>query len=423
LGFFPNSYHIALMRPLIIFARVVVPFGIGYYISYLYRTVNVVISGQMASELALSAADLGLLTGLYFIIFAAFQTPLGILLDRYGPRRTQAILLIFAAIGSGIFAVSDEFGLLALGRGLIGLGVSGCLMAALKANATWFASDRLPLINGITVAFGSFGALTATVPVELVFEALGWRSIFSILAVFTSCLIIGTWLAVPEGKKTFSGPGPTLDEQFRELAFVYKNGFFWRVSVVTFVHNAAFLSYQSLWMGPWLRDMAGFDASNVAFTMLLFNGGMFLGVLGIGALAERLQLVGIKPIVVVAAGILGSISVQLFFVFDVSSNHKLLCFLFGFFGSSTLLVYSVLTQNFPKSLTGRVNTAQNMLTFIGAFVAQWGIGLIINQWPASSNGNFDPAGHQSAFAFMVILQILAFLFFAWPRNKNPDNES
>ncbi len=64
-----------------------------------------------------------------------------------------------------------------------------------------------------------------------------------------------------------------------------------------------------------------------------------------------------------------------------------------------------------------------MLTFIGAFVAQWGIGLIINQWPASSNGNFDPAGHQSAFAFMVILQILAFLFFAWPRNKNPDNES
>ena len=92
-----------------ILLTVVVPFGVGYYVSYLFRTVNVVISGAMAEDLALTAADLGLLTSIYFIIFAVFQTPLGILLDRYGPRRTQVFLLLFAILGSLLFAYSENF--------------------------------------------------------------------------------------------------------------------------------------------------------------------------------------------------------------------------------------------------------------------------------------------------------------------------
>jgi len=407
------------ISPARIFLTVVLPFGVGYYISYLYRTVNVVISGPMAQDLALTAAELGLLTSLYFIVFASFQTPLGILLDRYGPRRTQIYLLIFAVIGSGLFSISDNFVVLAIARGLIGLGVSGCLMAALKANATWFSAERLPLVNGVTVAFGSFGALSATVPVEYMFEAWGWRMIFALLAVVTAVLLVATWLVVPEQKRQAESAGPSLSEQFRDLGLVYRSSFFWRVSVVTFVHNAAFLSYQSLWMGPWLRDVGGFAASYVAGTMLWFNIGMFIGVLVIGVLADRLQRFNIKPIVVVGVGIFASISVQACFVLELAEFARVLCFLFGFCGSSTLVVYSVLTQNFPKRLTGRVNTAQNMLTFIGAFAAQWGIGVIINQWPATAAGGYDPAGHHAAFLTMLALEAAAFIFFLWPRRRPP----
>ena len=138
---------------------VLLPFGFGYYLSYLFRTVNVVIAPNLAKDLDLSAADLGFLTSIYFILFAAFQTPLGVILDRYGPRSVQIFLLVFAAIGSAMFAISDSMEILILARGMIGLGVSGCLMGALKANVEWFPAARLPLINSFTMTFGTFGAL------------------------------------------------------------------------------------------------------------------------------------------------------------------------------------------------------------------------------------------------------------------------
>lgn len=402
--------------PRILFT-VVVPFGVGYYISYLFRTVNVVISGSMAEDLKLTAADLGLLTSIYFIIFAVFQTPLGILLDRYGPRRTQVFLLLFAILGSTLFAYSENFLVLSIARGLIGLGVSGCLMAALKANSSWFAAERLPLINGITVAFGSFGALSATVPVEWLFQLFGWRPIFTLLAIFTMMLLLVTWLIVPEegderGNNLFS-----LREQFGELALVYRSPFFWRVSVITLFHNAAFLSYQSLWMGPWLRDVGGFEPPEIAKTLLIFNLGMFIGVICIGAIASKLQSLNIRPIFVLGVGVSASILIQIFFVCELIQYKDWLCFFFGFFGSANLLVYSVLTQDFPKKLTGRVNTASNMLSFVGAFIVQWGIGLVINQWPVRANGNYDPAGHQVAFSLVVFFEICAFIFFVWPRTN------
>jgi len=398
-----------------VFLTVVGPFGLGYYISYLYRTVNIVISGPMAEDLSLSPSELGLLTSVYFIVFAAFQTPLGIILDRFGPRLTQVYLLLIAVFGSVLFASSQDFVTLLIARGLIGLGVSGCLMAAIKANATWFPAERLPLINGVTVAFGSFGALSATVPVEWLFQSLGWRPIFYLLGIASLILVIVTWWFVPHKKAVDQHNVVGWKEQIKQLALVYGNPFFWRVSVVTFVHNAAFLAYQTLWMGPWLRDVGGLEPGPVAFTLLLFNIGMFVGVLSIGALAERLQSLGVKPEVVLGLGIFGSICVQLFFVFEFRPGIDILCFLFGYLGSASLLCYSVLTQNFPKHLTGRVNTAMNMLTFIGAFVAQWGIGMIINQWGVAANGNYDPQGHQVAFGLIVGCEIFAFLFFVFPR--------
>ncbi len=96
---------------------VLLPFGLGYYLSYLYRTVNLVISPRLANDLSLTPDDLGFLTAVYFITFAAFQTPLGVMLDRYGPRRIQSALLLFAVAGSALFAIAEEFYLLAIARG------------------------------------------------------------------------------------------------------------------------------------------------------------------------------------------------------------------------------------------------------------------------------------------------------------------
>ncbi len=408
-----------------IILTVLLPFGLGYYLSYLYRTVNLVISPRLARDLSLTPDDLGLLTAVYFITFAAFQTPLGVLLDRYGPRRVQGSLLLFAVAGSAMFAVAEDFFLLAVGRGLIGLGVSGCLMAALKANVMWFPRERLPLFNGLTVAFGAFGALSATVPVEELYNEFGWRSIFTILAIMTAVTVVATFLIVPDrqsGSTATTGGLSAVFEQFRGLSSVYGNAFFWRVSIVTLVHNGAYLSYQSLWMGPWLRDVAGFDSSAIADTLLWFNTGMFCGVVGIGVIADWLQRFGIKPIAMVGIGIFGSIAVQASFALEAVSYAVPLCVAFGFFGSSTLLAYAVFGQHFPAEAIGRVNTAQNMLTFIAAFAVQWGVGAVIGLWPVLADGRYDPAGHQAAISTMVGLEILGLLWFLWPRKAEREME-
>lgn len=405
---------------------VLVPFGLGYYLSYLYRTVNVVIAKPLATDLSLSAADLGFLTSVYFIVFAAFQTPLGVLLDRYGPRRVQAALLIFAAVGGLLFSISSNFLILTLARGLIGLGVSGCLMAAIKANVLWFPKERLPLVNGITATFGTLGALSGTVPVELLYDAFGWRAIFLILTLVTVAASIVIFFAVPEkGMSTKGGAiAPSgVKGQIRDLGKIYTSRLFWRIGIIGFVHNSVFLSYQALWMGPWLRDVADQSFSTVAETLFWFNVGMFVGVLGLGTLADQLQKFGIKPQTVMGVGIGLSLGVQSMFVLEQVAFTTPLCFAFGFFGSSALLVFSILGQTFPTNLVGRANTAQNMLSFIGAFAAQWGIGEIINLWPEIEGGQYDPAGHRAAFMTAIGIELAAFLYFLMPNRREGSDDN
>ena len=164
---------------------VFLPFGCGYYLSYLFRTINAVISENLIVDLNLGPAALGLLTSIYLIAFASTQFPLGVALDRYGPRWVNAVLLMFAAAGAAIFAFAESFWLLLVGRALIGIGVSAALMSAFKANALWFPGDRIPLMNNLIGAFGAVGAITATRPVEMLLHIAEWRDIFAGLAVVT----------------------------------------------------------------------------------------------------------------------------------------------------------------------------------------------------------------------------------------------
>jgi len=396
---------------------VLIPFGFGYFLSYLFRTVNVVIALDLAAELKLTAADLGLLTSIYFILFAAFQTPLGVILDRYGPRRVQVALLVVAALGSILFAISNSMAVLTAARSLIGLGVSGCLMAALKANSQWFSRVRLPFVNACTMSFGTFGALTGTIPVEMLAGLYGWRMIFIGLAAITLALGLVTAFVIPDHvslKKNADQNNYKFGDQFRDLVSIYRDRYFWQIAVVTLLHGGVFLSYQALWMGPWLTDVAGYSQISVANAMWFFNVGMFAGVVGFGVLADRLQKFGLSLMTVVRFGVCASLVVQIMFAAEVTSLAVFMCAAFGFFGSSTLLVYSLLGQNFPSHMVGKVNTAQNMMIFISAFGLQWGIGVIIDFWPAVGDGRYDPAGHQVALIFVIALEVLAFIWLLCP---------
>ncbi len=170
------------------------------------------------------------------------------------------------------------------------------------------------------------------------------------------------------------------------------------------------MAIQGLWTGPWLRDVAGLDREVGALNLLLVAAAMVTGFLGMGTLAYRLSQKGIKPILVASIGMVFFMLVQLALTLGFSNVALPLWLGFGFFGTSGILMYAVLSQAFPSELTGRVNTALNLLVFMTAFAGQWGIGAIIDGWP-SQNGGYHPQGYQMAFAVVLVLQVVAFSWF------------
>ena len=130
-----------------------------------------------------------------------------------------------------------------------------------------------------------------------------------------------------------------------------------------------------------------------------------------GAVAERLSRMGIKPIAVAVAGMNAFMIIQALLILEITSWAYILWILFGIFGTTGIVPYAVLSQSFSLHLSGRVNTALNLLVFVVAFSAQWGIGAIINMWPGTAGGGYAPPGYQAAFAMMLLLQLLAMLWF------------
>lgn len=164
--------------PLSMVVRIFVPFAFGYFLSYLFRVINAVIAPDLIADLEMGPDVLGLLTASYFLTFAAFQLPLGVLLDKYGPRIVEASLLVFAAAGAALFAVAEDSTALIAARALIGFGVSACLMASFKAFTVFYEPGKLPLVNGFIMAAGGMGALAGTAPTQLVVAEIGWRGVF-----------------------------------------------------------------------------------------------------------------------------------------------------------------------------------------------------------------------------------------------------
>ena len=398
-----------MTQPTIKLLRVFLPFACGYFISYLYRVVNAVIAPNLVSDTGADPSELGLLTSAYFLTFAAAQLPLGVLLDRYGPRKIESFLLIFAAAGAFVFAMAESITGLVIGRALIGFGVSACLMAAFKAFVLWFRREQLPLINGLQMAAGGLGALAATAPVEAVLGITDWRGVFVGLSVLTLVVSALVFFIVPERAPVTNGD--SFGKQVRGVIEVFTSLTFWRIAPIATVSQATFLSIHGLWSGPWLRDMAGLSRAETANTLLLVAVAMICGFIGLGAAAERLSKIGVRPVVVAVTGMVLFMVILFIITLGISGWVLPLWLLFGFFGTAGILPYAVLSQSFPPELSGRVNTALNLLVFIFAFVTQWGIGSVIEMWPTTSSGGYSPAGYQAAFSILLALHIVTLLWF------------
>jgi MFS family permease len=380
---------------------VVLPFLAGYFISYVYRAVNAVLAPSLVGEFDISAEELGFLTGVYFFSFGLFQIPLGVLLDRFGPRRVNATLLVLAAGGAVAFAKAGTFEDLVLARALIGLGVSACLMATIQAFILWFPPERMSTMIALAYSMGGLGAIAASAPLEIALRHFSWREVFEFLALATLLLsaLFALWVPEHPGARKPGG----LRTQLAGLAAIARDGAFWRVAVAIGTTQCAVVSLFTLWITAWLRDVAGYDPAAAAQGLGAVALALIAGYFFFGRVADLAARRGRSQLPLFAGGVAAASLFLALLALGITQGAVLLWAGFVFCGTGATLAHSIATRRYPREMAGRINTALNTFTFFGIFIGQWATGAILNLWPPAAGG-YDPRGYGWALGALWTVQ-------------------
>ncbi|MBU3708862.1 MAG: MFS transporter [Burkholderiaceae bacterium] len=401
--------------------RVVLVFGLAYFLSYAMRAINAVIAPALSADLQLSNADLGLLSAAYFMGFGMMQLPIGVWLDRHGPRRTESALLLFGAVGAAIFACSHTLLGVWVGRALIGVGVSSCLMAAFKAFRVWYPAERQSQLGSWMLVIGTSGALSATVPVAMLLPLIGWRNIFFGVA---GALLLAAWVLFsrlrdveqamsaahtkPVSSTTAVDAAASISASDEPgYAAIFSDPYFRRMALLGAVHQGGFMALQSLWAGPWMMTVLGMSIEQTSHVLFLFNLSLLIAYLGLSWWAPRYvaygQRRGLPALRVVAIGLSLSVLLQGLMVLLPYPQSWWLWVPFAVVITVTTLGQTHVSLAFPTALVGRANSAFNLTLFVGAFSLQWGIGLLLDWFVALGWRNADAM--RMAFACYVLLQV------------------
>ena len=312
-----------------------VVFGAAYFLSQFFRSANAVIADDLARDLGLAAAQLGLMTSLFYVTFAAAQPFLGVALDRFGARAVTPSLMLAGAAGSLLFATGHAFGQVAVGRALIGVGMAGVYMGSLKVFSRWFSLRHFATASGLIVAVGSLGALSAAAPLAHIADAFGWRSVFWLGGVVVAAAAVAIALVVRNAP-----PGSTLREEGAvpgSLAQVFRNPTFLRIACADFFLVGPFLAVQGLWAGPFLFDVLGLSRTEAGNILLFISFGALSGYPFSGWLAARF---GLARVVVVgmAVFILSQVGFLLAGAAGLPWLVAAFFFVFGLGGSANILL-------------------------------------------------------------------------------------
>ena len=395
-----NKPVLAKSKAIIIF----LVFALGYFISTLLRAITATISPELVNEFNLSAGELGLLGGGYFLGFASVQIPLGYLLDLRGPRKVVSYFLSLTIIGLIIFAFAQNFLTLLVSRIIIGVGVGACLMGPLTAYRIWYQDETQQRANSWMLMVGAIGMLSSSLPVQFFLPLIGWRNIFLFLAFITLVCIILIIIFIPQWTSKSSQKN---DEA--KLRVVWQNQFFRSVIPMGFFSTGGLFAIQTLWAGPWMIKVSGYTPEQSAKGLFLIYFFMLLSFLIWGYFvpkfsknvndAIRLLKYG-SPLSLLILGVI------IYLGPNTESIHWALFIVSAVFLS---LIQPAVGMAFSLSNAGKALTSYNLLIFIGAFFLQWIIGLIIDL--GLSLNYSEIASFQLAMSFVLVTSLTSYLYF------------
>lgn len=392
--------------------------GVLYIVSQFLRNSVGVIAPNLASEVGLSPLEIGLLSSMYFFVFAAVQLPLGVALDRFGPKLCMLVSVVITVIGCAVFALAQGAAGLVTGRALLGLGTACFLMAPLALYARWFAPERFSTLGGIHLGIGSLGALAATAPMAYSTATFGWRATFLGVGAFTIAIGLLTLLIVsdqPPGTKATTRR-ESLSESIAGIWAVIRTPSIGRIFMIQLASYPSYILVVGLWGGPYLTHIYGYDLKgrgDILFVAALAQivGSFFWGP------ADR--LFGRHKIPIMLACSFSCTALAAFALLGMMPA-PLLVAVFALLGFSTGAVSIVLAHGrslVPSHLLGRTMTLLNIGTMGGGFVVQLISGAVIELF-AGEGGAYPLIAYQVVFGLQAAFMLVALAVYYGSREGN-----
>jgi MFS family permease len=409
----PNSWTF----PMTVLARrqavvVFLVFAFAYFFSALLRAVTATLAPTLTQEFQLHARDLGLLAGGFFLGFAATQLPLGTWLDRHGPRAVILGFLGVAVAGCVAFALATSFAGLLAARVLCGVGVSACLMAPLTGYRRWFEPVTQLRANSWMLMTGSFGMVASTLPVQWLLPSYGWRPLFwGLAALMAVSMLLIAW-RVPAWPATDG-----VDQRPRgTYAEVWRHPYFRQMTPIGFFTYGGMIAIQTLWAGPWMVRVAGYEPLAAAGGLFTINLCMLATFWTWGLVNPWLARRGFGTDRLIAWGGPASLIVLAIIIIAGPAAGAGTLALFCIASTFVSLAQPAVGMAFPPALAGRALSAYNLVIFLGVFTVQWGIGLLVDGFRAA--GLTEVSAFRAALAVFLGCSVMSYGYFLWAQSHN-----
>ncbi len=399
--------------------------GAIYFLACLHRTAPTVIARDLLQTFQTDAALLGFIASAYFFLYSVVQPPVGILSDTIGPRKVVTFFTIVSAVGCILFATSSSAKGAIIGRAFIGAGVGGIFIPALKIFSRWYRTDEFVGITGILLAIGSIGGISATLPLTYLVMLFGWRISFGVIGLFAVICALICWFIIRDSPEEKNWP-PIEAEIFQEttgrhssesmalikrFSIVLGNSRFWMITIASFFAGSTFLTFQGLWVVPYLMDIFSMNRAKAGGLLMLLPLGFSVGSISFGYLINRL---GIRR----NRFLLNSVSICIvcwiiLFFLNGRGSYLFIIPLFLVMGICVGGILPVLMTSvkelFPLDLTGTAVGLMNPAAFLGTAIFQPFTGFLLDMSGMLESGAYPLEAYRRIFVLFLISFSITYL--------------
>lgn len=389
----------------------------AFFLVFIHRFSPAAVADNLSREIGLSGTALSGLASVYFYMYGLMQFPTGLLSDSIGPRRSASAGLLVAAAGAGLFGLSHSYGLLLLGRALVGLGTSVVYVSLLRFQTQWFRPERFSSMTGFASLVGNTGAMVAAAPLAVLVVGVGWRQSFALMAGVSVVMAAAIYLLVRDNpaqaglKAAASQAGESPRELWQGLVAVVRNPVSWLFCLVFLGAATPGISFSGLWGIPYMMQVYKLGKSAAATYTLFLSLGVALGAPVMGFLSDRWRCK--RPIILAGTSVQGILWL-LIVLLGPRVPLGVLPFLFfalGFSSIAFVLSFGGAKEANDARFSGTAISVVNCGGYLGSAVVNVLVGVLLDAgWAgAAVNGVrvYSPAGFRHALVLYPLCAALA----------------